>query len=170
MKLSNVLFIIFVLSTINSYSISKDGDCNFASDYDCWISMIYSNEIDKIRNAAVKLASDTTFARNHAFEVKLVHLAIDCLNPEALLALYENNLGLFDPEIDDITPFDYLFNGNLDERISSAKDNPLSSEENLVERFYWTSWILLGFQEINFDESKILEIRTKLEKYIESSK
>ena len=164
----NYLLICIVLMTaINSYSISKDSDCTSSSECDCWKTLIYSNNIEKIRQKSATIASDTLSSRNHSFEVKLVRLAIDCLNPNALMAFYENKLGFYNPEIDDVTPLDYLFNENFDERISNAKGNPLDSEENFAERLYQTIWILMGFQDINIDESKMLEIQSKLEKYIE---
>lgn len=155
---------IFLLTTINSFSVSNDGDCYSAHDYDWWKLMICSNEIDKIENVAIQLASDSTVSRNHSFEVKLVHTAIDCLNPEILLILYNNKLGIFDPQIDDIAPFDYLFDENFDKRISYAKDNPLSHVGNLAERLYYTIWTLCGFQPI--DENKLLKMRSKLETLI----
>ena len=157
-----LLISIFLLTSINSFSVSNDGDCYSAHDYDWWLLMICSNEIDKIENGAIQLASDSTVSRNHSFEVKLVHTAIDYLNPEILFILSKNKLGIFDPLIDDIAPFDYLFDENFDERISYAKDNPLSHEENLAERLYFTIWILFGFQPI--DENKLLKMRSKLEK------
>lgn len=149
-----------LLSIVYSYSMSNDR----LTEYDSWETLICSNEIDEINQRVKQMVSDSTMQRDHLFEVKLVHLAIDCLNPEALLAFCENKIGFYDPEIDEITPFDYFFNENFCDRISNAKKYPTDIGKKVAEKLYWTMWVTLGFQEIiNFDENKMLELKSKLE-------
>ena len=157
-----------LLINVNCYSISNDKVEMSASKYLDWESLIIFNKVDTLKQVSKEMLSDKTFKRDHSIEVKLVHLAIDHLNPEALLVFYENNIGFFDTEVDDITPLDYLFDDDFDERILKAEKNPLYPEENLSERLYYTIWTLFGFQPI--DENKLLKMRSKLGKYIESSK
>ena len=116
--------------------------------------MLKINNIADIEFICNSIADSDSVTRNHKMEVELVKLAIDYMQPEALLLFYESKIGQYDATVDSITPIEYFFDDNFEKRIYDQLSCG-GDQREVGQKFFFTLHILLAFQPIN---DKIVEL------------
>lgn len=170
MKKLLILIVAFVALTITGLSQHKEGCGNAEKNLS---SMIKAKDYQAIETFCAEIAAQDPAKRNHKEEVRLLKIAIDSLCPEALEAFGVNEIAYYDPDTDSISPLDYFYGDKFEKRFTDnlhGKDS--LGRQDVWERLYWTSQILLGFQELNIDSLYFSKIDSKfnsLKKYEKDS-
>lgn len=157
-KLLIIILAFFVLS-ISVLSHEKNDARNYESEM---ISMIKAKDYEAIEALCKHIASQDSSKRNHQTEARLVRIAIDSLDPDALLSLYENRIGFFDPDSDSISPLDYLFNEDFADRVIvnlQGKDSLQKSE--VLCNLYPIMYGLIGFQALYLDSTFFIKMENR---------
>lgn len=157
MKKLLILILAFFVLSISVLSHEKNDARNYESEM---ISMIKAKDYEAIETLCKDIASQDSSRRNHQTEARLVRIAIDSLDPDALLSLYENRIGFFDPDSDSISPLDYLFNEDFADRVIvnlQGKDSLQKSLFNLNPIMYG----LIGFQALNLDSTFFIKMENR---------
>lgn len=143
------LLILFCLQGSNLFASNRSED--YVAQVD---SLLKINNIADIELICNSIADSDSVARNHKMEVELVKLAIDYMQPEALLLFYESKIGQYDAAVDSITPIEYFFDDNFEKRISDQLSCG-GDQQEVSQKIFFTFHILLAFQPIN---DKIVEL------------
>lgn len=122
-------------------------------------SLIMHNDEELIDSICARIAATDSLYRDHNRETRYVRLAIDQINPAILMTLATNRIGLYNSELDSISPFDYCFDEKLEQRIEKSKDDPFQKTD-VKERFVYMLSILLCFQSI--DEKQLLNAYNRM--------
>lgn len=160
MKKILIIIIAFVLLTFNGLSQHKESCGNAEKNLS---SMIKAKDYQAIETFCAEIAAQDPAKRNHKEEVRLLKIAIDSLCPEAIEAFCANELAYYNPGTDSISPLDYFYGDKFEKRFADniyGKDS--LGRQDVWERLYWTSQILLGFQELNIDSLYFSKIDIKL--------
>ena len=161
MKKIFIIIVTFVslTLTLSGLSLHKESFGNVEKNLS---AMIRDKDYPAIETFCAEIAAQDSTERDHMEDVRLLKIAIDSLCPEALESFYANEIAYFDPKSDSISPLDYFYGDKFEKRFADnlhGKDS--SGRQDVWERLYWTSQILLGFQELNIDSLYFSKIDSK---------
>lgn len=149
--------------TAQSTYISESHDIVFHTspyiDNEDMDSLIMHNDEKLIDSICARIAATDSLYRDHNRETRYVRLAIDQINPTILMTLATYRIGLYNSELDSISPFDYCFDEKLEQRIEKSKDDPFQKTD-VKERFVYMWRVLLCFQPI--DEKNLLNAYNRM--------
>ncbi len=120
-------------------------------------SLLRTNDMEQLEAWCDEIVADSA-ARNHLREVAMVKLAIDSMNPEALGIFYTHEIGIYDANIDSITPIEYFFDDNFNNRILYSRER---ESDDFARNLWWMSQILLPFQPLTDDIINTAQYRLK---------
>lgn len=145
------MYLFFVILAVNVWGNTQTG-VEIGDTYpeiEKMDSLIVVNDTTAIRNICENITRLDRALRNHSLETEYIHSAIDNFNAYVVKIFSDSDIGSYNSNIDTITPFDYLYDENLEKRFIRNRDKKIgdmSSSEHVVAMHY----LLMLFQPIDY--------------------
>lgn len=155
----NKYFTLFIILLSSLQCLSRQVDFIYADLLAKEDSLIGLNDSEGMMLLCDEIINIDSLNRNHPKEVEMLKLAIDYINAEMVALFYMRKIGLYDERVDSITPIEYFLDDNFINRVKRL--NIKEDSKNAMQNFYFTTYVLLGFQPINDRIFELVQMRLK---------
>lgn len=85
-------------------------------------SLIKVNDVNNLERISAKIGMADKSLRVHQEEVRLLRMAIDSVNLDAVGLFFDNRIGAYDSSVDSITPLKYFADKNVQKRLARLQE------------------------------------------------